>query len=306
MDRLQQDARPSRTLHEQTEKGPTLSVMTFNLLTSTKKARSHPWRERKRVVADIINTYRPDVLGTQEANLPQLRELAELLPDYEFVGEGNLGVDQLGSLQNWYCATFYRRESVRPAEPVGDTYWLSPTPDVPASQFHFGTRPRLVTWNTFEHMASGKTFLFGTTHLEALNAGHRLKSVQLIRRYVSEKVRRLGTETPVFLTGDFNAVADSPEIKAMSEHVDDLLPMYDAWADAGPECPRQSATFRGIGLRDWLGKLLFGPRRIDYVFFRGCRAVNSVLKVDFDSLLGDRATPASDHFPVLANFQFAR
>ena len=55
--------------------------MTFNLLTSTKKQRSHPWRLRRRSVARIFQRYQPDVVGTQEANLSQLRELAELLPD---------------------------------------------------------------------------------------------------------------------------------------------------------------------------------------------------------------------------------
>ncbi len=286
-------------------RGPNLSVMTFNLLTANKKTRSHPWQQRKHIVARIINRFRPDVLGTQEANLQQLRELAELLPDYEFLGQGNLGYDQLSSNQNWFCATFYRRDTIRPAEPIGDTYWLSPTPDVPASQFHFGTRPRLVTWNTFEHISNGKVFLFGTTHLEAVNALHRRKSVQLLRQYISQKVKRLGENTPVFLTGDFNAVADSPEIQGMSEEVGDLLPMYDAWADAGNECPHSGATFRGIGLRDRLGNLLLGPRRIDYVFFRGCEAVTGIQKINFDILYETEDTPASDHFPVLAQFQLA-
>ena len=116
--------------------------MTFNLLTSTKKRRSHPWRLRKRNIAKIFENLRPDVVGTQEANFQQLRELAELLPDYDFLGEGNLGRDMAYTEANWYCATFYRRDRVRPVDGVlGDTLWLSPTPEVPASQFHLGTRP---------------------------------------------------------------------------------------------------------------------------------------------------------------------
>ena len=71
-----------------------LRVMTFNLLTATKKRRSHPWRLRKRNIAKIFNNLRPDVVGTQEANYQQLVELAALLPEYDFVGEGNLGRTQ--------------------------------------------------------------------------------------------------------------------------------------------------------------------------------------------------------------------
>ena len=176
-----------------------LRVMTFNLLTSTKKRRRHPWRLRKRNIARIFNDLRPDVVGTQEANYGQLRELAELLPGYDFVGEGNLGRSMAHSESNWYCAIFYRRDRVRPMDPEhgGEALWLSPTPEIPASQFHLGTRPRIVNWNTFELAGSGRPFVFGTTHLEAVNSWHRKRSIQLLRQYVSRKVQELGPDTPI-------------------------------------------------------------------------------------------------------------
>jgi len=284
-----------------------LRVMTFNLLTSTKNSRRHPWRLRKRNIARIFNNLQPDVVGTQEANLKQLWELAELLPDYEFVGEGNLGRQQAHNDDNWYCATFYRRDRVRLVEPDhgGDNLWLSPTPDVPASQFNLGTRPRLVTWNRFEMVGSGKPFVFGTTHLEAINSLHRKRSARLLREYVSSKVAQLGPDIPIFLTGDFNAVAGSPEIQAMSSDDSPLEPMFDAWAEAGG-CPGAGgATFRGLSLRDLLGHKLLGPRRIDYVFFRPRVMVESVQRIDFAGLDHRTSALPSDHFPVMAQFSLA-
>lgn len=286
-----------------------LRVMTFNLLTATKKRRSHPWRLRKRNIARIFANLKPDVVGTQEANYKQLCELAELLPEYDFLGEGNLGQAQAHRESNWYCATFYRKDRVRPVdnETEGVTEWLSPTPAVPASQYNLGTRPRLVTWNTFELIGSGHRFVFGTTHLEAVNRGHRKKSAIQLREYISRKVAEMGPETPVFLTGDFNAVSTSPEIKAMGPELrDDLTPMYDAWAEARPdEDPAAGGTFRGLGLRDRVGHKLLGPRRIDYVFFRPRLAIRTVDRIDFSDLEHRESALPSDHYPVVAEFSLA-
>jgi len=280
-----------------------LRVMTFNLLTSTKKRRTHPWRLRKRSVARIFHRFSPDVVGTQEANFSQLLELAELLPDYEFIGEGNLsGTDLSTTAQNWYCAIFFRRETVRPAEEEGETYWLSPTPQIPASQFSLGTRPRVATWHHFEHLKSGRNFVFGTTHLEALNGWHRVKSAILLRRYIQRKVQQLGPQTPLFLTGDFNARADSRTIRLLHEPSGNQPTLYDAWREAGPGDPQAGATFAGLGMRDRVSQLLLGPRRIDYVFYRPRLTLLQVQKVGFRQLaLRDCARP-SDHYPVLADF----
>lgn len=292
---------------KQTVPNANLRVMTFNLLSSTKKQRSHPWRLRKRNIARIFTSLKPDVVGTQEANYRQLRELADLLPEYDFFGEGNLGPDMAHSDKNWYCATFFRRDRVRLLDPIGegDTHWLSPTPEVPASSYNLGTRPRLVTWNQFELVGTQQKFLFGTTHLEAANPWHRKRSAMQLREYVSAKVAQLGPDIPIFLTGDFNAVAGSPEIRAMAAAHPELEPMYDAWAEAcRGDCP-EGATFRGLGLRDMVGRKLMGPRRIDYVFFRPRPMVRSVTRIDFTDMEHRQQALPSDHYPVVAEFALA-
>lgn len=284
-----------------------LRVMQFNLLTSTKKRRSHPWRLRKRNIARIFENLQPDVVGTQEANYGQLLDLAELLPEYDFLGEGNLGHSMFSAEQNWYCATFYRRDRIRPLDmgDQGQNLWLSATPEVPASQFHLGTRPRLVTWNRFEMIGSGTNFVFGTTHLEAVNPLHRRRSALMLREHVSRQVAEMGPDLPVFLTGDFNAVADSPEIRAMEEVRNGLEPMFDAWRQARGDADAGGATFRGLGLRDRMGQILLGPRRIDYVFYRPRLIVRSIDRVDFAEMEHRPRALPSDHFPVVAEFSLS-
>ena len=281
-----------------------LRVMTFNLLSSTKKRRSHPWRLRKRTIARIFEEYAPDVVGTQEANLAQLHELADLLPGYDFVGEGNLaGTSHSGTERDWYCAIFYRHEKVRVIGDESDTWWLSPTPGVPASRFLLATRPRLVTWHMFEQRATGRQFVMGTTHLEAVSGATRRKSTLLLKDYVAEKIRRLGQEVPLFLTGDFNAVETSPEIALFGAEGRGPR-LYDAWQDArqARRDPNASATFRGLGPLRHLGRALLGPRRIDYVLYRPQLEVSRVERIDFDRLVRHEMARPSDHFPVVADF----
>jgi len=277
--------------------------MTFNLLTSTQLRRSHPWRLRKRSVARIFREYAPDVVGTQEANLAQLLELAELLPEYDFVGEGNLSrTDLSDSVHNWYCAIFYRRDRVRPAEDESDTWWLSPTPGVPASRFAPGTRPRVATWQTFELLGGGQPFVMGTTHLEAFSGLSRRRSALALRDYVTARVRQLGDDTPLFLTGDFNALDNSPELRTLADGGRRDTALHDAWRSGGTLAPEEAATFRGLGSLRGVKRALLGARRIDYVLYRPRLEVGRVERIDFDRFFGHEKARPSDHFPVVADF----
>jgi endonuclease/exonuclease/phosphatase family metal-dependent hydrolase len=283
-----------------------LRVMTFNLLSASKKRKTFPWEERREGIVKVFETLQPDVVGTQEANLEQLNDLRDRLPDYEFTGEGNLGPLRSHSDRSWYSAIFYRRETVRRLPMPGASFWLSPQPEQPASRFALASRPRVAAWSLFEHRGSGQPFLFGTTHLEAFMRGHRRHGARLIQEFVSRKLRELGHDVPVFLTGDFNAGADAPEIRDLGRETMERAGLIDAWRHAGHGEDRHGATFRGLDLRDRIGNWLLGHRRIDYVFFRGPQLeVREVERVDFDRLLASRAAPPSDHYPVLAEFSLA-
>lgn len=282
-----------------------LRVMTFNLLAAGKKTKRNPWAQRRDSIVTIFESLRPDVVGTQEANLEQLNDLRDRLPAYEFTGQGNLGPLHSHSADNWYSAIFYRRETVCRLEAPDESFWLSPQPKLPASRFALASRPRVAVWSLFEHRPTRRPFLFGTTHLEAFHPSHRRRGARLIQEYVGRKLKEMGREMPVFLTGDFNAVADTPEIREFTQETHERAALYDAWSAAGGGEDRLSATFRGLDLRDRLGNLLLGHRRIDYVFFRPQLEIHAVERVDFDDLLDPAAAPPSDHFPVLAEFRLA-
>ena len=56
--------------------------MTFNLRFATPLDGPNEWEFRKELVADIIKTHLPDLLGTQEGTVPQLEYLEAGLPGY--------------------------------------------------------------------------------------------------------------------------------------------------------------------------------------------------------------------------------
>jgi len=278
--------------------------MTYNLLSAEKKRR-FPWQDRCDSIVGLFDHLAPDVVGTQEANQRQIRDLQERLPDYGVYGEGNLGPDGAAHEGSWYSAIFYRKDTVRRLPGPGDRFWLSPFPEQPASRFALASRPRVAVWSVFEHLGTGRPFLFGTTHLEAFMPGHRREGVRLLQQYVGRKLRELGEEMPVFLTGDFNAQADTVEIQRLQLESAHGPGLVDAWQAAGHADDRNAATFRGLDLRDRLGNWLLGHRRIDYVFFRPELEIHDIERVDYARYLDAGRVPPSDHDPVLASFRMA-
>jgi endonuclease/exonuclease/phosphatase family metal-dependent hydrolase len=160
-----------------------------------------------------------------------------------------------------------------------------------------------VTWHNFELIGTGREFVMGTTHLEAFNGLTRRRSAQLLRAYVTARVSQLGEDTPLFLTGDFNAVASSPEIRSLFGHHRPGVPLFDAWQEAGPQDADAGATFRGLGRWRGLKQAVLGPRRIDYVFYRPRLEIERVERIDFDRLVSSEPARPSDHFPVVAEFR---
>lgn len=282
-----------------------LRVMTYNLLAAGKK-RNFPWEHRVDSVVELFQHLQPDVVGTQEANYRQIMDLKDRLPGYHVFGEGNLGPNQARHEDSWYSAIFYRPDRVKRLASPGDRFWLSPQPARPASRFALASRPRVAVWSTFEHLESGQPFLFGTTHLEAFHPGHRREGVRLLQNYIGQKLRELGEEMPVFLTGDFNAEASAAEIRHLQMDTSHGPALQDAWREAGRDESRDGATFRGLDLRDRVGNWLLGHRRIDYVFFRGRPVkIETVEKVNYADYLAQDAVPPSDHDPVMARFKLA-
>ncbi len=255
-----------------------LWVMTFNLRYASPTP-PNSWPQRRPVMKACIERLSPDLIGTQEGVFAQLKDLADDLPAYAWVG---LGRD--GGSRGEFMAIFYRKDRFEPVE--FDHFWLSDTPNVVASTTWGNTNRRMVTWVRFRDRVTGQEFYFWNTHLDHQIQLAREKGATLIR----ERVDALQTRLPVLLVGDFNAEAGAN--KAYNILTGDGG-FRDLWLAADQRRNENLNTFHNFA----------GPKpggvRIDWILGRGVASVSTAEIVTFS----ENGQFPSDHFPVIVRLK---
>jgi endonuclease/exonuclease/phosphatase family metal-dependent hydrolase len=254
-----------------------LRVMTFNVRWPSDEDGVNKWEARRDLVVEMLRAEDPDVIGTQELYKRQGDDLVARLPQFTW-----FGASRKADTEDEHMGVFYRKD--RLALRDSGNFWLSDTPDVPASRTWGNLFPRLVTWARFERIADGVTFTFYNTHLpyREIDEDARIRSAQLIL----ERLKALPGNEIVILVGDFNAPPQSRVYSTLTGT------FTDAWTASakrsGPE-----GTFH-----DFTGK---PERRIDWILFRGLEPV-SIETVT----MNEAPLYTSDHFPVIAKFELLR
>jgi endonuclease/exonuclease/phosphatase family metal-dependent hydrolase len=252
-----------------------LLIATYNLRYAG-DAPPNAWAQRRPLLQALLDRYRPDLIGTQEGLYSQLKDIAADQPGYDWIG---LGRD--GGSHGEFMAIFYRRDRLEPLE--YDHFWLSDTPQVIASSTWGNGVRRMVTWARFRDRATGREFYFWNTHLDHEVQLAREKSAELIR----QRIGQLPSGTPLFLVGDFNAVAR--ENRAYEILTRDAG-LTDTWFAARERRNEDANSFTGFG------PLLREGKRIDWILARGAMDVRATEAV---TLQPDGRWP-SDHLPVMA------
>ncbi len=75
------------TNKDQTGKDP-IRVMSFNIRYNTPADSANAWPHRKDMVASMMRFHRADLTGVQEALKDQMDDLANLLPEFGWMGVG--------------------------------------------------------------------------------------------------------------------------------------------------------------------------------------------------------------------------
>jgi endonuclease/exonuclease/phosphatase family metal-dependent hydrolase len=253
-----------------------LLVATYNLRYAGGDPPPNDWPSRRPRIKALLDRYRPDVLGTQEGLYPQVRDVAADQPGYDWIG---LGRD--GGSRGEFMAIFYRRDRFEPLE--YEHFWLSDTPEVIASSTWGNGVRRMVTWARFRDRVTGREFYFWDTHLDHAVQVAREKSAALIR----QRIDALPAHTPLFLVGDFNAVAKQ-------NRAYDILTgnqgLTDTWYAARERRNETANSFTGFG------PLLHDGQRIDWILARGQVQVRATEAVTFRP---DDQWP-SDHLALMA------
>ena len=257
-----------------------LRVMSFNVRYDNPDDKSNNWQYRRDRVADAINFYDADIVGTQEVLQNQLDDLKLRLPAYKMVGVAR----EDGATKGEYAALWYKPERFELVD--SGNFWLSATPEEVGSLGWDGACVRIATWARLRDRSTGRELMALNTHLDHVGTVARREGVTLIL----ERVAAMRGDLPVVVTGDFNSTPDSDVVahitgKDVPGHLTDTR-------TASPLTYGPSWTYHEFGNLPVSERSL-----IDYVFIGGPLTARSygVLAETNNGLW------LSDHCPVLVN-----
>ena len=254
-----------------------MKVVSFNLrywLNSYGDGINH-WVHRSALVFEKILSEMPDVIGFQEVLPRQHFYLERMLPEYTLLGQFR-DADFLGE------GTFIAVRKDRFQVLGFDTFWLSPTPYVPASRFEGQSDcPRICNVVRVRHKQTNMIFRIFNTHLDHVGEEARVKGLKCIL----DELERLNavTEFPAMIMGDFNAYPDSETIHMCDTY--EKYPMTDVTA-------KLDYTFHGFGKT---------KVKIDYLYMTEELAKNVTAFGQWDDVLN--GCYLSDHTPIWADVE---
>jgi endonuclease/exonuclease/phosphatase family metal-dependent hydrolase len=141
----------------------------------------------------------------------------------------------------------------------------------------------MVSWVRFRDRNTGCEFYFWNTHLDHEVQLAREKAAELIRQRIAD----LPAELPLFLVGDFNAVATANRAYDILAKQSGLT---DTWFAARERRNEDANSFTGFG------PLRHEGQRIDWILVRGAVDVRAVEAVTFQP----GGQWPSDHLPIVA------
>ncbi|MFB5662539.1 endonuclease/exonuclease/phosphatase family protein [Alteribacillus sp. HJP-4] len=251
-----------------------MKIMTFNLRVHIKEDGADAWPNRVLSAAKLIQESGAAVIGVQEARRSMLEDLQKELPHYSWIGRSR----SEESLDE-HCAVFYNDNALQLE--TQDTFWLSDTPEVPASVSWDASFPRICTWAKFKHLKNQQSsFYVFNTHLDHVGETARINGVRLIQNFIGSQ-----NYSPFIVLGDFNAKPASPAIQQLDKTEPTFLNTFGSQQNIGK-------TFHDFKGGD-------GGEPIDYIFVS-----NDISYLPAEILRNkiDGRFP-SDHYPVITSVQ---
>ncbi|MBO7746994.1 endonuclease/exonuclease/phosphatase family protein [Paenibacillus sp. MWE-103] len=260
-----------------------MTVMTYNLRTSTSKDGDNDWVYRSGQATRMIRDHEPVIVGTQEMRAHMLAELQ--LDEFAWVGEGRRG----GS-EDEHCAIFYKKAVVAMLE--HGTFWLSERPETPSMGWDTSL-PRVCTWAHMRYLVDDTEFVVFNTHLDHKGALAKEMGIKLIWSRIQEMRER--KHLPIILMGDFNSTPGEIVVRIMRGEapvMDGFVDMRDTYAVIdGPVGTSANPNFSGNTEGE----------TIDYIFVT---PDITVLSAEIDRRRIDGKFP-SDHYPVVARLRLS-
>lgn len=258
-------------------------IMTYNIRNAG-ASETDPldnWVNRRDDLCLYIENLNADIFGVQEAYFKQVEYIRTQITgkEYTYTGIGRRDGVKGGE----WSAIFYDTQRFTLLD--GDSFWLSPTPEVPSKQWE-KSNYRICTWARFQEKTSNLEFFVFNTHFAEMKYPEvHQKSVELIL----ERIAQYAGNLPVFLLGDFNMVNTTASYQDLTS--DGSVMLNDAFKVANNGTAPLDYSFNGFSTET--------PeelKRIDYIFISGGITVNNCW-IPKNSYLTDHTF--SDHYPVL-------
>lgn len=189
-----------------------LSAMSFNMKFENQTGGGdpiHTWAKRKNGIAECLETYNADIVGTQELQCWQYEELMGILGD----SWNGVGLPRFEA-NSERCSIIYNTETIEYIS--GETVWLSETPEVVGSKSWGSAQPRILTYGKFLHKPSQTEFYFFNTHLDHKSEEARRNQLAMVVSYMDRYV----ADYPVLLTGDFNIYITNEGFAPLTDKAD--------------------------------------------------------------------------------------
>lgn len=255
----------------------TIRVMSFNIRYGAADDGAERWGLRKRLVVARVADAAPHLLGLQECyDDAQARFVRRKFPGYDFHGTRR---DPSWDIE--MAPALVRRSAFRPIR--AGHFWLSRTPDVVGSKNWGSAFARTASWVEACHRVTGRTLVFVNTHLDYEPAA-TAKSAAVLRRWID----RAYPDTPIVVTGDFNAIKESAAYRQL---VGGPGGLRDAFRSART-VRGDEGTYHEYGTID--------PRPIDWILVS---RHFGVLDAAVDRYREGARYP-SDHYPLLATLEW--
>jgi endonuclease/exonuclease/phosphatase family metal-dependent hydrolase len=263
---------PATALHA---RDLTLDVMSFNIRCGSceQPGDVNHWSRRRTLVADLIRRHEPDLIGLQEAELYQARDLIKLLGEYDWIGVGR----DDGKEQGEATAILFRKSRFQLES--GQTFWLSPTPSSVGKGWDAALNRTISVARLRERDSNRELFLFNT-HFDHVGRQAKVESSKL----VVELTRAIAGSHALILTGDFNYTRDFTGYLTIARQLRD--------AELVSMSPARGGSVSCTGF----GRSIVAGNKIDFVF----------VSEHFDVISHEIITESrdgrypSDHYPIKA------
>ena len=249
------------------------------------------WTNRKSAYYKMLNTLQPDIVGLQEAEQEQVRDILNNCAGYSYVGYGRKSgkdilyefstLEQiLGNKHSESTTILYKTDKF--TKHSGGWFCHSNTPNKADTYFPGTTdeQPRISTWVILTHKDTGRKFFYLNTHTTTYNV--REKEIQLIK----EQVEKLNTEKlPVILSADWNLVEDDSW----------MLPITENYLSARKTAPITDNCYTYHWWESTSDK-----KQIDHIYYKDLECFEfRTVNQKWDGLY------ISDHYPIYAKFNLA-